>query len=41
MAIDYLYWYGAFGAMREHRIAAPGDSPPLGVGPASREIRGA
>jgi GT2 family glycosyltransferase len=39
MAIDYLYWYGAFGAMREHRIAAPGDSPQLGVESASRGIR--
>jgi GT2 family glycosyltransferase len=36
MAIDYLYWYGALGALREQRSAAPTDSPGLGAQPASR-----
>ena len=36
MAIDYLYWYGALGALREQRSAAPTDSPGLDAQPASR-----
>lgn len=38
MAIDYLYWYGAFGAMRESR--AGGAAAPLGLQPTSRKVRG-
>ena len=41
MASDYLYWYGAFGALREQR-AGHGDGPAsLGAHPPSREIRDA
>jgi GT2 family glycosyltransferase len=36
MAIDYLYWHGALGALREQGSAAPTDSPGLGAQPASR-----
>jgi hypothetical protein len=36
MAIDYLFWYGALGALREQRSAAPPSAPTLGAQPASR-----
>jgi GT2 family glycosyltransferase len=35
MAIDYLYWYGAHGAMRERAATAPG---PVDARPASRGV---
>jgi glycosyltransferase involved in cell wall biosynthesis len=38
MAIDFLYWYGAFGAMREQRTGATGSSQHRGVRPPSQEI---
>ena len=41
MAIDYLYWYGAFGALREQRAGTPNGSSPLGVRPTSPRIGGA
>ena len=41
MAIDYLYWYGAFGAMREPRTGTAGGSPHLTVRQASQGIRDA
>jgi glycosyltransferase involved in cell wall biosynthesis len=39
MAIDYLYWYGALGAMREQRTSTGGGSPHLAVGQAAQDIR--
>jgi GT2 family glycosyltransferase len=35
MAIDYLYWYGVFGAMREQRTSST-MAPPLGAHPSSQ-----
>jgi GT2 family glycosyltransferase len=36
MAIDYLYWYGVFGAMREQRASSTMGSLPLNAHPSSR-----
>lgn len=38
MAIDYLYWYGAFGTLREQRSGGTAGPLPLGARPASRRI---
>jgi GT2 family glycosyltransferase len=37
MAIDYLYWYGALGALREQRSGGTA-GPSLGAQPASRRV---
>ena len=39
MAIDYLYWYGAFGAMREQRAGAGGGSPQRAVRQTAQGMR--
>jgi GT2 family glycosyltransferase len=36
LAIDYLYWYGALGALREQRSDGAAPAAPLGASPASR-----
>jgi GT2 family glycosyltransferase len=36
LAIDYLYWYGVFGAMREQRAGSAAESLPLGAHPSSQ-----
>ena len=38
LAIDYLYWYGALGALREQGSDATALSIPLAAGPASRRV---
>jgi len=38
MASDYLYWYGAFGALREQRASGSSGPSPLGVHPTSQRI---
>lgn len=40
MAIDYLYWYGAFGALREQRGAGSAAGPALALHPDSRKASG-
>ena len=37
-AIDYLYWYGALGALREQLAGGAAGSVPLAVGPAPRKM---
>jgi len=36
LAIDYLYWYGVFGAMREQRAGSTMEPLPLGAHPSSQ-----
>ena len=38
LAIDYLYWYGALGALREQGADATAFSTPLATAPASRRV---
>jgi len=38
MAIDYLYWYGALGAMRDRAADATAGPMPLDSRPASRGV---
>ena len=40
LAIDYLYWYGAFGALRERRSDPLAGPMARGVRPASPDVRG-
>jgi hypothetical protein len=40
MAIDYLYWYGAFGALREERSGGASVAVSLGTHTTSRRARG-
>jgi hypothetical protein len=37
LAVDYLYWYGALGAMREQSSMDTAPSSPLAAPPVSRE----
>ena len=36
LAIDYLYWYGVFGAMRDHRASSETGALPLAAHPSSQ-----
>jgi GT2 family glycosyltransferase len=40
MAIDYLYWYGVLGALREQRSGGTAGFSRLGAQPASRKVGG-